>query len=105
MLGYATEHDTCRSRYLLHYFGDDSADCGHCDVCRDAQAAAPSATEAEQTALLVQRYLRLLADGQLHHPDEFRYDGLRRAAHDAALRHLLDEGLAVLRDGRWLRAR
>ena len=31
---YATEQDTCRSQYLLNYFGEkDSPRCGHCDVC------------------------------------------------------------------------
>ena len=35
MVGYASEEDECRSRYLLRYFGqEDSADCGTCDVCR-----------------------------------------------------------------------
>jgi ATP-dependent DNA helicase RecQ len=30
------EEDECRSRYLLRYFGqEDSADCGHCDICRE----------------------------------------------------------------------
>ncbi len=35
MIGYATEDDTCRSRYLLAYFGQtESSDCGTCDICR-----------------------------------------------------------------------
>ena len=34
MATYATDEDTCRSRMLLHYFGEkESSDCGHCDVC------------------------------------------------------------------------
>ena len=34
MLKYATDKQTCRSKLLLHYFGDDkSHDCGRCDVC------------------------------------------------------------------------
>lgn len=33
MLGYFTQTDTCRSRYLLHYFADEGPDCGYCDVC------------------------------------------------------------------------
>jgi ATP-dependent DNA helicase RecQ len=36
MLSFVQEDDTCRSRFLLKYFGQDfSADCGRCDVCRD----------------------------------------------------------------------
>ena len=35
MMEYAAEDDTCRSQYLLKYFGqDNSAPCGCCDICR-----------------------------------------------------------------------
>ena len=35
MLDYIKEEDTCRSTYLLEYFGQtDSSDCQTCDVCR-----------------------------------------------------------------------
>ena len=35
MVDYVSEQDTCRSRYLLAYFGQsDSKDCGTCDICR-----------------------------------------------------------------------
>lgn len=35
MIGYISEEDTCRSSYLLEYFGQtESRDCGTCDVCR-----------------------------------------------------------------------
>ena len=34
MISYISEDDTCRSRYLLEYFGqEETSDCGHCDVC------------------------------------------------------------------------
>ena len=37
MIDYVNERDTCRSRYLLAYFGQtESTDCGTCDVCRAA---------------------------------------------------------------------
>lgn len=37
MIDYVNETDTCRSRYLLAYFGQtESTDCGTCDVCRAA---------------------------------------------------------------------
>ena len=39
MLDYVQEEDTCRSAYLLEYFGQsESADCGTCDVCRAKRA-------------------------------------------------------------------
>ena len=35
MIDYVSQEDTCRSSYLLEYFGQsDSSDCGTCDVCR-----------------------------------------------------------------------
>jgi ATP-dependent DNA helicase RecQ len=38
MIDYVEEADTCRSSYLLEYFGQkDSKDCGTCDVCRSSR--------------------------------------------------------------------
>ena len=38
MLDYVEEEDECRAQFLLRYFGqEDSAPCGKCDLCRDAQ--------------------------------------------------------------------
>lgn len=35
MIDYVSEEDTCRSSYLLEYFGQtESSDCGTCDICR-----------------------------------------------------------------------
>ena len=35
MIEYAQEDDTCRSQFLLRYFGqEESAPCGSCDLCR-----------------------------------------------------------------------
>ena len=43
MIDYISEEDTCRSAYLLEYFGQsESADCGTCDVCRASKSAKPS---------------------------------------------------------------
>ncbi len=40
MIDYVSEEDTCRSTYLLEYFGQtESADCGTCDICRAAKSA------------------------------------------------------------------
>lgn len=46
MVGYASETDECRSRFLLEYFGqDESADCGQCDVCRSIRSKSLSQDE------------------------------------------------------------
>ena len=40
MIDYISEEDTCRSWYLLEYFGQsESEDCGTCDVCRASKGA------------------------------------------------------------------
>lgn len=40
MIDYVSEEDTCRSSYLLDYFGQsESVPCGTCDVCRSSASA------------------------------------------------------------------
>ena len=52
MIDYISEEDTCRSAYLLEYFGQsESEDCGTCDICRAAKSAKPS-FEKEMTAYI-----------------------------------------------------
>lgn len=47
MIDYISEEDTCRSSYLLDYFGQkESSDCGTCDVCRGSRKAAPEKSSA-----------------------------------------------------------
>ncbi len=48
MIDYISEEDTCRSSYLLDYFGQkESADCGTCDVCRSSRRQPVSSQTAE----------------------------------------------------------
>jgi ATP-dependent DNA helicase RecQ len=59
MTDYATDEETCRSRMLLHYFGEkDIADCGQCDVCvkkrkERTSEPAPSLTLKERVIALL----------------------------------------------------
>lgn len=54
MVGYVTEDDECRSRYLLRYFGQDkSEDCGNCDVCRKH----PSEKDSDDTRKRIYSYI------------------------------------------------
>ena len=52
MIGYFTQTDICRSRYLLHYFADEGPDCGYCDVCisREEHIHGLSAEQKVQSA-------------------------------------------------------
>ena len=49
MIDYVSEDDTCRSSYLLEYFGQkESSDCGTCDICRAGKSSSgKSAVESE----------------------------------------------------------
>ena len=52
MIDYISQEDTCRSAYLLEYFGQsESADCGTCDICRAFKSAKPS-LEKEMAAYI-----------------------------------------------------
>ena len=52
MIDYVSEEDTCRSSYLLEYFGQtESADCGTCDICRSAKSSKMS-LEKEMAAYI-----------------------------------------------------
>ena len=52
MIDYISEEDTCRSAYLLEYFGQsESEDCGTCDICRAVKSAKPS-LEKEMAAYI-----------------------------------------------------
>jgi ATP-dependent DNA helicase RecQ len=55
VLEYANEQRLCRSRMLLHYFGEEDAkDCGCCDVClaRNESGLANAEFNAIRDALL-----------------------------------------------------
>ena len=60
MIDYISEEDTCRSSYLLEYFGQkESADCGTCDVCRSSRKPAPekSSATSEEAADDIVRFI------------------------------------------------
>lgn len=46
VMEYASQEEECRSRYLIRYFGQESSDCGTCDVCRARNVAYRAATRS-----------------------------------------------------------
>ncbi len=53
MVEYVSESDTCRSRFLLAYFGQkESADCGRCDLCRAKGISAPKTSSPTAPSVL-----------------------------------------------------
>ena len=102
---YCENDDTCRSRQLISYFGEEKPhDCGQCDVClhqtvyrteEKASAHAEALAEASQTII------QSLNDGQRHQIKDLKTLQLPDDKLSAALRQLLDEELIVV-DGNYI---
>jgi len=105
MIDYITEDDTCRSSYLLEYFGQaGSADCGTCDVCRSARkmSAEKTAAASEDTAAEITSFINVEMSGRYTLDDVARRFGSpssgTSSGHDGTpfylpvLRRLIDLG-------------
>lgn len=96
MLHYAEETDYCRSKVLLHYFGEEeSADCGQCDICRSRHKKT-SETEEDTVSRLI---IGLLKDGKQHSAQELRIPGWPSDKVGAVLHRLVEEERICLCDG------
>lgn len=96
IIDYASSEKQCRSRLLLHYFGEeDSDDCGMCDVCLSRNK-----TQSHQDAVkdAEQQILDLLSDHQPHHVTQLRKLPLPYEQIEEALEHLLLEEDIYLED-------
>ena len=97
MLRYATRNDICRSRQLLHYFGEDTApDCGHCDVCLDKRG---QLVTAEGMACVKEIIDKMLSDGKRHHITELHAIKQPPEIVDATLQYLIGEEYIFQEDG------
>lgn len=95
MLHYAEETDYCRSKILLHYFGEqDSSDCEQCDVCRKRHAH-----HRQETKIVSERIMKVLQDGKQHTAQEFSFPGWSSDKVGAILHRLVEEELISLCDG------
>ena len=103
MIGYAADTGTfCRSKTLLHYFGEEAGECGICDHCRERkQKANPPLTPRK---LYGDLRARPGHDAMTVHEATAAYGPGRRREAAAALQQLLDEGLLV-QDGDKIRFR
>lgn len=58
MVAYASGHEHCRSRTLLHYFGErNEHNCGLCDVCRSRHKSGLRQSEYENIRERIHRWL------------------------------------------------
>ena len=89
MIDYVSEEDTCRSTYLLEYFGQkESKDCGTCDVCR--KGVKPMKRDVEQE---IMSFIHEECGGRYSLDDVMRrFGGERPDDCPGILRRLIDEG-------------
>ena len=102
IIAYTKAEKQCRSRLLLHYFGEeDSDDCGMCDICLSKNKTLTN-REAEKEA--ERQILQLLSDQQSHHVTQLRKITLPYEQIEEALERLLLEEDIYLEDS-YLRIR
>ena len=91
VIAYASEEDTCRSRFLVSYFGqEEAADCGTCDGCRAGKNMAGPQGEAALRRFVASRDGAYTLD-QLNAFLADPANGLSRSALET-LRRLIDDG-------------
>ena len=89
MIEYATDDNTCRSKMLLSYFGENRSDnCGQCDVCIER---ATNHLSEKRTSPGTEYIMNLLSDGKRHHVTELLRAKVATEIIDEALEELLAE--------------
>ncbi|HLN56156.1 MAG TPA: ATP-dependent DNA helicase RecQ [Bacteroidales bacterium] len=86
MIGYSDSEDRCRSVILLDYFGEESENCGRCDVCRK------KARKVDDTSdnLIKEKIIGILAERPLEASDLARILDFPEEDVIPAIRLLLD---------------
>lgn len=98
ILYYAEEQEFCRSKVLLHYFGEsNSADCHQCDVCKTIRNH-PS-NDREKRATITTLILGKLNDGCPHSFSELIFPNYSREEISSVLKYLLEEERIGIKDG------
>ncbi len=89
MLEYASNEDHCRSRMLLHYFGEKNYhDCGQCDVCLQRRSGDPSRGEFDAIA---SRLMKLLSAAPMTLQEITRNTGIPEESLLRVVNYLLAE--------------
>ena len=97
MIGYATCDKICRSRQLLHYFGERNGNnCHQCDVCLAHRHE--GMVSKSHLSVAAEKILKLLDDGKPHPITELKSIELPDSELDAALDYLSDEEYIIRQD-------
>ncbi len=98
ILYYAEEQEFCRSKVLLHYFGEsNSADCHQCDVCKTIRNH--TSNDREKRATITTLILEKLNDGCPHSFSELIFPNYSREDISSVLKYLLEEERIGIKDG------
>ena len=98
MIAYATNDNICRSRQLLHYFGEENDhDCQQCDVCLSHRPGGMVSESRLNEAM--EKILSLLDDGKPHPITDLRDIQLPSDELNAALDYLFKEEYIRQDDG------
>ncbi len=97
MIDYINEEGTCRSSYLLEYFGQtENTDCGTCDICRAAKDGTKKAAETSDPAAEISTFINDEMSGTYTLEDiSRRFGSATSESSDSCiniLRRLIDEG-------------
>ena len=107
MLRYATDKQTCRSKLLLHYFGDDkSHDCGRCDGCisvrRKRKDKELIKKEEEQIKDIRRAIIEHLSDGEAHRVTDLNKLVVPRKQLSETIHQMVDEE-EIISQGEYIR--
>ena len=93
MIAYIENDETCRSRQLMAYFGEENKnDCHRCDVCADHYGRVTKQQEKTARELILQQ----LADGEPHHITILRDLQIPKKQFEQVLSELVSEEIILV---------
>lgn len=97
IIKYVTNPDSCRSRQLLAYFGEDkSVDCNQCDVCIEHRNNHIDENNLDEVC---KRIIDILSDKNPHVVTDIYNAGIERNVVDAALKLMMEKEMIIVKDG------
>ena len=90
IIGYTELKDQCRMSYLLNYFGEDSGDCGKCDICLD---------QKKSSDRLIDEIRELLQEKELPGSEVIAKLDFSEPVIKDTLRKMLDAGIIINNNG------